>query len=66
MDEMGRRMEAFLRGEVSCSDCGAATVANEGRHYFAGIYCPGCWDGTSGKYLGRGGWKEIEAKETYD
>ena len=55
--------------EVACSDCGIKIhhkTKEIGGHYFAGIYCVTCWLGSSGKHKDRGGWKAVEAKESYD
>lgn len=59
-------LEQYSRGVRSCSDCGAETEAGASRRYFAGIYCEPCWAGSQGKHAGRGGWKAMEAAETYE
>lgn len=58
-------MEEYEKGIVSCSDCGEK-VQKSNRQYFAGMYCEGCWEGTKGEKQGRGGWREVEANETYN
>lgn len=61
-----RVMSEYESGLVMCSDCGNITDAHSGRQYFAGIYCSECWEGTKGTHQGKGGWREVEAKETYN
>ncbi len=66
MSAIDLAMSEYEEGRVVCSDCRGITDANSGRRYFAGIYCKPCWEGTTGKYIGKGGWREVEAKETYN
>jgi hypothetical protein len=66
VNDINRAIREFEKGEVSCSDCGNTTDANSGRRYFAGIYCPECWIGETGQHAKKGGWQEVEHKETYD
>lgn len=59
--------EQFSRGSVRCSDCGAMVDArNPAGRYFAGTYCAACWSGDAGQHKGGGGWKAVEARETYE
>jgi hypothetical protein len=64
--EAAEALRLYGGGIRTCSDCGSRTNANSGRHYFAGIYCQACWEGSAGQHKGRGGWKKVEANETYD
>jgi hypothetical protein len=67
LDSAHAAMEAYCKGELACSDCGALLPLKElPGHYFAGTYCAPCWLGERGKNKGRGGWKAVEARETYD
>jgi hypothetical protein len=63
-------IDSYTRDKsLPCSDCGTIIhhrTDDVGGHYFAGIYCLKCWNGNTGKHKGRGGWREIEAKETYN
>lgn len=67
LDEIREVCDNYLRGKVNCSDCRKEVKANEiaGR-YFASQYCPSCWHGVAGEHKGKGGWREVEAKETYE
>lgn len=57
-------MDLYSRGMVLCSDCfKVIELTRAGGTHFAGIYCPECWEGKTGKYLKKGGW-EAEAKKT--
>lgn len=57
-------MDLFHDGNVLCSDCFLVIEATKaGGIHFAGIYCPDCWEGKTGRYLGKGGW-EAEKKKT--
>ena len=64
--EVHRAISEFESGIVSCSDCGEPTQTNSRRQYFAGIYCSECWKGTKGLHKDKGGWREVEANETYN
>jgi hypothetical protein len=64
--EAAEALRLYGRGIRDCSDCGSRTDAKSDRRYFAGIYCVPCWTGAAGQHKGHGGWKEVEAKETYD
>lgn len=60
-------MQAYCDGKLRCSDCKALLPMQElPGHYFAGSYCSPCWLGERGKHKGTGGWKAVEARETYD
>jgi len=57
-------MDLYHDGNVLCSDCFKVMEATKaGGTLFAGIYCPDCWEGKTGRYLGKGGW-EGEKKKT--
>lgn len=65
--QMKSAMEDFTSGTLACSDCRQQFKRDDsGGRYFAGVYCHDCWDGETGQHKGRGGWKAVEAKETYD
>jgi len=56
------------KGEALCCDCESKIKYPQdvaGR-YFAGFYCASCWLGNTGRYKGKGGWKLVEARETYN
>lgn len=59
-------LDKYSQGLRSCSDCGEMTDAKAPRKYFAGVYCEACWKGSKGQHAGRGGWKAVEAAETYE
>ena len=54
-------------GKLPCSDC-KVVIRREAvaGSYFAGSYCHACWAGDGGTHAGKGGWKAVEAKETYE
>lgn len=53
------RVKDSCNGFVHCSDCDKKLpVVDIAGRYFAGIYCKDCWE--------HHGWKEKEAKETYN
>lgn len=57
-------MDLYHDGMVLCSDCFKVMEATKaGGTLWAGIYCPDCWQGKTGKYTGKGGW-ELEKKKT--
>lgn len=60
-------MDDYFHGTLKCSDCRAAIVTSAiAGNYFAGSYCSPCWLGEAGEHKGRGGWKAVEARETYE
>lgn len=63
--EVYRAMDEYEQGIVTCSDCRNKTQKSN-RQYFAGIYCPECWIGETGQHKGKGGWQQVEDKETYN
>ncbi|TET24500.1 MAG: hypothetical protein E3J76_02815 [Candidatus Aminicenantes bacterium] len=57
-------MDLYHDGRVLCSDCFKVIEATKaGGTLWAGIYCPECWQGKTGKHTGKGGW-ESEKKKT--
>jgi hypothetical protein len=64
--EIEEATKNYREGIVRCSDCGKATEAGARRMYFAATYCGDCWAGLTGRHTGKGGWHDVEAKETYD
>ena len=64
--EMENRMKRYEDGYIHCSDCGKEVPREPVGQYFAGAYCPDCWKGKTGEHKEKGGWKAVEAKETYD
>jgi hypothetical protein len=67
MDGVEYATRFYSRKKVACSDCMDLLMFEDiyGK-YFAAVFCQGCWEGTKGKYKAKGGWREVEAKETYD
>jgi len=57
LNEIDDVCEHFLNGEVKCGQCGTWVDYKKAPSYFAGVYCQTCWEG---------GWKEKEARETYE
>jgi len=56
-------MDLYHRGMVLCSDCfKVMETTKAGGTHFAGIYCPECWQGKTGKHKDKGGW-EAEKKK---
>ncbi|MCK4384686.1 MAG: hypothetical protein KAW52_00340 [candidate division Zixibacteria bacterium] len=56
-------MDLYHDGRVLCSDCFKVMESTRaGGTMWAGIYCPDCWQGKTGKYTGKGGW-EAEKKK---
>lgn len=65
--ELLKDTELWSMGKSRCSDCREVTDGDKNpRRYFAGIYCLDCWEGNTGDHHGRGGWKAVESRETYD
>lgn len=57
-------MDLYNQGMVLCSDCYKVMEATKkGGTVWAGIYCPDCWEGKTGRYSKKGGW-EAEKKKT--
>lgn len=60
-------LENYSKGNIKCSDCGKNIKRTDiGGNYFAGSYCQDCWLGNVGRYENRGGWKKVEAEESYN
>ena len=56
-------MDLYHDGKVICSDCFKVIESTRaGGTHFAGIYCPDCWQGKTGKHKDKGGW-ETEKKK---
>lgn len=56
-------MDLYHEGKVLCSDCFMVMEATKaGGILWAGIYCPDCWQGKTGKHKDKGGW-EAEKKK---
>jgi hypothetical protein len=52
-------LDEYENGKFRCNDCGQWMTQQEvGGQYFAGRYCKNCWENK--------GWKNAEAKETYE
>jgi len=64
ISSMKEKMELSEDGKYTCSDCGDITVPS-GR-YFASSFCKDCWYGAKGDHKDRGGWKKVEAEESYN
>lgn len=59
-------MDKYSKGLMSCSDCGHEISNSIKNQYFASRYCDDCWLGKTGKHKDQGGWKKVEANESYD
>lgn len=68
LNKIQEMVKKYSDGTVRCSDCKKWIDYEENaRHrYFAGVYCPQCWIGDTGHNKDRGGWYEVEKKETYN
>lgn len=58
INNVEKNLDHYLLGEVQCADCGDWISKKSLNRYFAGVYCDVCWNTK--------GWKEKEARETYD
>ena len=66
IQELEKVIKDYVQGLIPCSDCGRKVEKSKVGRYFAGIYCPECWSGVTGKYKDKGGWRKIEVQETYN
>ena len=56
-------MDLYHDGNVLCSDCFKVMESTKaGGTMWAGIYCPDCWQGKTGKYANKGGWESEKKK----
>lgn len=61
--QVSAMMDLYHDGKLLCSDCFKVMEATRtGGTVWAGVYCPDCWQGKTGKYSGKGGW-EAEKKK---
>lgn len=67
LEQIRSDMNLYSQGLVRCASCKEPTsIHDPGGQYFAGLYCRGCWEGTKGKMKDQGGFRALEARETYN
>lgn len=63
-DQIKVMLDQYSEGNIMCSDClKLVRIEETGGSFGAGTYCADCWEGKTGKHMGKEGWRAEAKKE---
>lgn len=64
VDQIREMLDQYSEGNILCGDCLTLVKITEvGGSVGAGTYCPDCWEGKTGRHMGKDGWRAEKKKE---